>query len=261
MGQPVTFQDQADQGSPVLLKTSGYSICVNDSEQQPQLLHPFLEGVGSNGQKSTTRCWYQSKTSCKSSCFEPATPSNRLQWSRTHRVWPQQRCNTVWFSEESRFLLHRADDRAKVYRRRHECFAANCVQEVDRFRGGSVMMWAAIFHTGKTDLVHVNGTLTAQRYCDEILQPHIVPIMQNNGTIFQHANARPHTARLTTTFLQTDNITLLPWPSKSPDLNSIEHLWDELDRRARQRQPAPQSLQQFVQALQAEWTNIPQQLI
>lgn len=27
--------------------TSGYSICANDSEQQPQLLHPFLEGVES----------------------------------------------------------------------------------------------------------------------------------------------------------------------------------------------------------------------
>lgn len=45
------------------------------------------------------------------------------------------------------------------------------------------MMWAAISHTGRTDLVHVNGTLTVQGYCDVILQPHIVPIMQNNGRI------------------------------------------------------------------------------
>lgn len=97
---------------------------------------------------------------------------NRLQWSLTHRVWPQQRWNTVWFRDESRFLLHRADGRARVHRRLHERFAANCVQEVDRFGGGSVMMWAAISRTARTGLVHVNGTLTAQRYCDEILQPH-----------------------------------------------------------------------------------------
>lgn len=150
--------------------------------------------------------------------------------------------------DKSRFLLHRADGRARV----HERFAANCVQEVDRFGDGSVMLWKNRSGT---------HTLTAQPYCDEILQPHIVPIMQNHGRIFQHDNARPHTARLTTTFLQTNNIILLPWPSKSPDLNPVEHLWDELDRRVRQQQPESQSLQQLVQALQAEWTYIPQQLI
>lgn len=185
----------------------------------------------------------------------------RLQWARAHRVWPQQRWRTVWFSDESRFLLQRADGRARVYRRRNERFAANCIQEVDRFGGGSVMMWAAISHTGKTNLVHVNGNLTAQRYCDEILQPHVLPFMQNNGRIFQQDNARPHTARITTAFLQRNNVDVLPWPSKSPDLNPIEHLWDELDRRVRQRQPPPQSLQQLVNALQAEWANIPEQVI
>lgn len=158
-------------------------------------------------------------------------------------------------------MLQRADGRARVYRRQNERFAANCIQEVDRFGGGSVMMWAAISHNGKTNLVLVNGNLTAQRYCDEILQPHVLPIMQNNGRIFQQDNARPHTARITTAFLQRNNVNVLSWPSKSPDLNPIEHLWDELDRRVRQRQPAPQSLQQLANALQAEWANIPQQFI
>jgi transposase len=40
----------------------------------------------------------------------------RLQWVRTHRVWPQQRWRTDWFSDESRFLLKRGDGRARVYR-------------------------------------------------------------------------------------------------------------------------------------------------
>ncbi|KAK3108567.1 hypothetical protein FSP39_010793 [Pinctada imbricata] len=94
---------------------------------------------------------------------------NRLQWCQAHNIWPQQHWRNVWFSDESRFLLHRADGRSRVYRRRNESFAPNCVQQVDRFGGGSVMMWAAISYTGRTALVHVQGRLTAQSYRDQIL--------------------------------------------------------------------------------------------
>jgi hypothetical protein len=48
------------------------------------------------------------------------------------------------------------------------------------------MMWAAISHTGKTALVHIPGNLIAQCNCDEILQPHVLPLMQQNGARFQH---------------------------------------------------------------------------
>ena len=143
-----------------------------------------------------------------------------------------------------------------VYRRRNERFVANCIQQVNRCGGGSVR-WAAISYTGGTNLVQVKETLTAQRYCDEIFQPHGLPIMQQNGVRFQQDNARPHTARLTTAFFQTHNIAaVLPWPFKSPDFNPIDYLWDELDRRLRQHQP--QTLPQLALALQAEWDNIPQ---
>jgi transposase len=48
-------------------------------------------------------------------------------------------------------------------------------------------------------------------------------------------------------FLEQNNINVLPWPSKSLDLNPIERLWDELDKRVRQRQPPPQILDQVLQ--------------
>ena len=128
----------------------------------------------------------------------------RRQWCQVRRVWPQQRWRRVWFSDESRFLLRRHDGRCRVYRRRNERFAANCVREVDRFGGGSVMMWAAISYTGRTNSVHVQGNLTAQRYIDAILQPHVVPVMANANAVYQHDNARPHTARLTTAYLQNN---------------------------------------------------------
>ncbi|KAJ8870491.1 hypothetical protein PR048_029514 [Dryococelus australis] len=49
----------------------------------------------------------------------------------------------------------------------------------------------------------------------------------------------------------------LDWPVQSPDLNPIEHLWDELDRRVRARQARPKSIAQLMECLQEEWRRIP----
>ena len=121
------------------------------------------------------------------------------------------------------------------------------------------MMWAAISNDRKTDLVHVPGNLTAVRYRCEILRPdrYLMHVIDRQRELFQQDNATPHRARVTMDYLEQNNINVLPWPSKSPDLNPIEHLWNQLDKRVRQRQPPPQTLDQLRQMLQQEWRTIP----
>jgi hypothetical protein len=51
--------------------------------------------------------------------------------------------------------------------------------------------------------------------------------------------------RVAMDYLEQNNINVLTWPSKSP--NPIEHLWDQLDKRVRQRQPPPQTPDQLRQ--------------
>lgn len=53
----------------------------------------------------------------------------------------------------------------------------------------------------------------------------------------------------------------MEWPPLSPDLNPIEHLWDTLKRKVRSRTPAPVNHNQLVDAVNAEWENIPQDTI
>lgn len=46
----------------------------------------------------------------------------------------------ISFSDKSRFLRQRCDGQTSVYMRRNERFDPGCVQENDRFGGGSVRM-------------------------------------------------------------------------------------------------------------------------
>ena len=84
----------------------------------------------------------------------------RLQWARRHFRWRRQKWARVLFSDESS-LSHHAG-RFRVFRRRGERFADNCLIERDRFRGGSVMVWGGIMVRRKTNLIVVQGNLNAQ---------------------------------------------------------------------------------------------------
>ena len=100
----------------------------------------------------------------------------RLAWARDHVTWTQNDWAPVLFTDKSRFCVDFTDRRARVWRTPNEHFAPVCVAEHDRFGGGSVMVWAGISAQGKTDL-HVidNGTLTALRYVNEILDVYVRP--------------------------------------------------------------------------------------
>jgi hypothetical protein len=50
--------------------------------------------------------------------------------------------------------------------------------------------------------------------------------------------------------------TLPNWLSQSPDLNPIEHLWSELERRIRKRSIMAKNIRELETALQEEWSQI-----
>ncbi len=72
---------------------------------------------------------------------------------------------------------------------------------------------------------------------------------------FQQDNDPKHTAKITKEWLHNNSVTVLEWPSRSPDLNPIEHLWRDLKMAVHQRLPS--NLTELERICEEEWQRIP----
>jgi transposase len=196
----------------------------------------------------------------------PLTMSHReqrLQWCSERASWQIGDWSNIVFSDESRFCLDMSDGRIRVHRLVTERYLDECIMEKDRYGGGSIMVWGAMSSSGLSRLFIVRGTMRAQDYIDQILEPEAIPFTLNApNQIFQQDNARPHTAKITQKYLSDNFMPLLPWPARSPDLSLIEHIWDVIGRKLRTEyhQP-PTSLQALEVRVVEQWNAIPLQMV
>ncbi|GFT94654.1 transposable element Tcb2 transposase [Trichonephila clavipes] len=158
----------------------------------------------------------------------------RLQWCREHHNWTEQDWACVLFSYERKGPI--SDMQYHGVGRHHDQWRLHVV---------------------------TNGTMTGQRYIDEVLLPHVRLFRDAVGDkfVFMDDNATCHQTLAVQDCLDSEGIQRLVWPARSPDLNPIENVWDALGRQVAGRTYPPTNKNTLIRELAEEWDKLPQQLL
>ncbi|GFY12578.1 transposable element Tcb2 transposase [Trichonephila clavipes] len=188
----------------------------------------------------------------------------RLQWCREHHNLTEQDWACVLFSDESRYSLSSDCRRQLIWRESGTAYRPENIPEKYRYPTCSIMVWVGIMINGHTRLhVVANGTMTGQRYIDEVLLPHVRLFRGAVGDkfVFMDDNATCHRTLAVQDCLDHEGIQRLLWPARSPDLNPIENVWESLGRQVAGRNYPPTNKNTLIRALTEEWDKLPQQLL
>ena len=129
----------------------------------------------------------------------------------------------VAFTDECRFTLDGNDNVNSWSKKNPEI--------VNRrpYKGGSIIIWGTMTHTGALLLRKVEGSLNSEKYCD-LLTKDIIPSLKSEieSFILQQDNVPCHNSKYTISTIKAAGIEILNWPPHSPDLSPIEKIWSIL---------------------------------
>lgn len=212
----------------------------------PQTIRNVLKKSGYNG-----------RTARRKPFISKINKQKRMDFAKAHMYRPREFWNSVIFSDECKFNLFGSDGRVKIWRMKNTEMECKNLRATVKHGGGSIMVWGCMNAAGTGNLVFIDGIMDQDVYLN-ILKDNLDYSARKLGLdrrfIFQQDNDPKHTARRVKEWLLYNTPKQLHTPPQSPDINPIEHLWDEIKRRLQKHNIKNKT--ELKNAILLEWNSI-----
>lgn len=208
------------------------------------------------------------RVALKKRVFDEAEKKKRLSFAEGYKHWTKEDWERVLFADEAIVQGEGGVKGGRQWVRREKGTAVALKSEYLHHKlphPQQLNVWACFAASGLGYCYIYNQSLNAKSFTN-ILNTHLLP---SADLLFTESprqqwwllqdNAPTHTATVTKTWLHNHGISLIDFPPYSPDLNPIENVWQDVERRVEAR--APQSIEELQDVIAEEWEKTPKSLL